>query len=70
MTFQQALAALHDRDQDLIDEARTVVIRAVCDEIGIVYAAQEAELLGDWIAAVEYSGAETPASLAAAWQSE
>ncbi len=68
MNFSTAITALIARDEQIIDEARTVVTRAVCDELDISYRSSEAADLGDWLAAGEYSGRETPASLAAEWR--
>jgi hypothetical protein len=68
MNFQQALNALISRDKNEIDEARTVVTRAVADALDISYSSDEAASLGDWIAAGEFGGSETAESIAAEWQ--
>jgi hypothetical protein len=65
MNFQQALDALISRDENNIDEARSIVTRTVADVLGISYSSDEAVSLGDWIAAGEFSGSETPESIAA-----
>lgn len=64
MTFQEAIQILINRDEDQIDEARSVVTRAV---LAIVSGSDDDGALGDWIANGEYTGNETPESIAAEW---
>ena len=48
-----------------IDEARSVVTRAV---LAIIGGRDDNGALSDWIAAGEFSGAETPESIANEWK--
>lgn len=63
MNFQDAITILATRSGD-IDEARSVVTRAVLEIVG---GRDDDGALGDWIAAGEYSGNETAESIAAEW---
>lgn len=63
MNFQDAITILATRSGD-IDEARSVVTRAVLEIVG---GRDDDGALGDWIAAGEYSGNETAQSIAAEW---
>lgn len=67
MTFAAALAIL-DAESGDIDSARWVVANdvssfAIIDEDNF-------DGFGDWIAAGEYTGGETPESIAAEWNEE
>jgi len=72
MTFQEAINTLaQGRGTDptiewdaQIDEARSVVTRAVLDIVG---GRDDDGALGDWIAAGDFSGDETANSIAAEW---
>jgi hypothetical protein len=65
MEFNQAIAILAQGSKhDQIDEARSVVTRAVLEIVG---GRDDDGALGDWIAAGEFSGSETAESIAAEW---
>jgi len=67
MTFQEAIAILISRDEDQIDDARSIVTRAVLDIVG---GRDDDGRLGDWIAAGDYYGDETPELIAKEWLAE
>lgn len=72
MDFKRAIAVVRgvngEPHEYELDRARTVIARAVCDALGITYASDEAVRLCDWLAAGDYSGLETPESIAAEWR--
>lgn len=63
-TFNQAINEMANGNNDNL----SVIARAVCDELHISYASDEAERLGDWLAMGAYYGNETPATIAAEWR--
>lgn len=74
MTFKEAIATLaQGRGTDptvewdaTIDSARSVVTRAVLSVVG---GRDDDGALGDWIASGDFSGNETPQSIAREWKS-
>lgn len=69
MTFTDAIVTLRSRVGD-IEEARSVISRAVGDQLAPSQTSDEAARLADWVASVEYTGDETAALLAAQWLME
>ena len=64
MTFGQAIEILMGVRDGSVDEARHVVTRDVCAELGV---SDPDGRVGDWIANGEYCGVETAKLLADEW---